>query len=250
MPALIQKFFTLSVLTITGAIGFVSYLLFMIFLYGGSLDWIRLNLAESENLMLNGGLCLLFFLQHSGMIRRSFRRRLSSLIPACYQGATYTLSSGVALLVFVAFWQKSDVILLEADEILRYILRILFFLCILGMVWGLYALRVIDMFGLNPILKQIVATPVRESSFTVRGPYRWVRHPLYLFMILLFWCCPILTTDRLLFNILWTTWVVVATVLEERDLSSDFKEAYHDYQSKVPMLFPRGLRPLYPVIPD
>ncbi len=49
--------------------------------------------------------------------------------------------------------------------------------------------------------------------------------------------------DRLLFNILWTVWIVVATLLEERDLVDDFGEGYLDYQRKVPMLFPRSLRP-------
>jgi protein-S-isoprenylcysteine O-methyltransferase Ste14 len=242
-----QKIIALSILVVAGVIGFVSYLSFMFFLYNGSFDWIKLNLGESETLMLNGGLCLVFFLQHSGMIRRSFRKSLSSFIPTCYQGAIYTLSSGITLLLFIAFWQSSGTILLAANGLLQYILRLLFFLAILGMLWGLYALSAIDIFGLNPILKHIAAMPIQEGSFTVRGPYRWVRHPLYLFMIVLFWCYPILTTDRLLFNILWTTWVVVGTVLEERDLLSDFGDAYRDYQAKVPMLFPKGFRPFYPI---
>jgi hypothetical protein len=36
--------------------------------------------------------------------------------------------------------------------------------------------------------------------------------------------------DRLLFNTLWTIWVVEATVPEERDLAADFGAAYRDYQ--------------------
>jgi protein-S-isoprenylcysteine O-methyltransferase Ste14 len=64
-------------------------------------------------------------------------------------------------------------------------------------------------------------------------------------MLVLFWSCPELTTDRLLFNIVWTIWVVGATVLEERDLTEDFGDAYRDYQAKVPMLLPRKIRPSY-----
>ena len=246
MLTTIHKLFAFIILLIAGAIGYISFISFLFFLYAGSLDWIRLNLSEYGNLMLNGALCLAFFLQHSGMIRRSFRKSLSSFIPSHYQGATYTLASGAILLVFVTFWQGSDTILLEAEGPFRGILRVLFFLSILGMFWGMWALRSIDMFGLDPILKHIRATPIQESPFTIRGPYRWVRHPLYLFMIVLFWSCPILTTDRLFFNILWTIWVVVATVLEERDLTNDFGDAYRDYQAKVPMLLPRGFRPSYP----
>jgi protein-S-isoprenylcysteine O-methyltransferase Ste14 len=246
MSTLIHKIYAFIILLIAAVIGYVSFIAFLFFLYAGSLGWIRLNLSESGSLMINGVLCLAFFLQHSGMIRRSFRRSLSSVIQSHYQGATYTVASGVILLVFVTFWQGSDAILFEAHGPFRGILRVIFFLSILGMCWGLWALRSIDMFGLDPILRHIRATPIPESLFKIRGPYRWVRHPLYLFMIVLFWSCPVLTTDRLLFNILWTIWVVVATVLEERDLTDVFGDAYRDYQAKVPMLLPRGFRPAYP----
>lgn len=243
---MINKILAFIILVITGIVGYVSFISFLFFLYAGSLNLIELNLSESTKFVLNGVLCLAFFLQHSGMIRRPFRRSLSSFVPNHYQGAIYTLASGIILFVIVAFWQNSDTILLEAGGLFRYILRVLFFLSILGMFWGLYALRSIDMFGLNPILKYIRATPIQEIPFTVRGPYRWVRHPLYLFMVVMFWTCPILTADRLFFNILWTIWVVVATVLEERDLTDDFGDAYRAYQARVPMLLPRGFRPSFP----
>jgi protein-S-isoprenylcysteine O-methyltransferase Ste14 len=80
--------------------------------------------------------------------------------------------------------------------------------------------------------------------FVVRGPYRWVRHPLYLFMILMIWSCPDLTSDRLLFNGLWTVWIAIGSIFEERDLVSEFGNAYREYQRKVPMLIPRHFHPI------
>ena len=71
-----------------------------------------------------------------------------------------------------------------------------------------------------------------------REPRGWVRHPLYLFLILMFWSYPDLTADRLLFNVLWTVWMIIGTVLEERDLVASFGDAYRDYQAEVPMLIP------------
>jgi len=73
---------------------------------------------------------------------------------------------------------------------------------------------------------------------TVAGPYRWVRHPLYLFMILMIWSCPDLTADRLLFNLLWTVWVAIGSYFEERDLIIEFGDVYREYQKRVPMLIP------------
>jgi protein-S-isoprenylcysteine O-methyltransferase Ste14 len=57
------------------------------------------------------------------------------------------------------------------------------------------------------------------------------------------WASPDVTADRLLFNILWSIWMVVATRLEERDLAAEFGEGYRRYQRSVPMLLPGSLRP-------
>ena len=245
MSTLVHKLIGLITLITAAVVGYASYAAFMVFLYAGSLDWIRLDLSEVEKGILNTILCLLFFPQHSGMIRRSFRRWLANFIPAQYQGAIYTLASGACLLIAVSFWQGSDTILFEANVLIRGFLRGFFVLSMLGMVWGLLALRSVDIFGLSPVLKRSNAQPIHVNHLTIRGPYRWVRHPLYLFMIILFWSAPLLTMDRLLFNTLWTIWVVAATVMEERDLTDDFGEAYRDYQEKVPMLVPKGFRPAY-----
>jgi protein-S-isoprenylcysteine O-methyltransferase Ste14 len=117
-------------------------------------------------------------------------------------------------------------------------LRAVFLLAIAGFGWGVRALGSFDTFGVRPVVALLKGIEPRLHPFVIKGPYRWARHPLYFFAILLFWSCPALTPDRLLFNILWTTWVVLATVLEERDLVSQFGEPYIQYQNEVPMILP------------
>ena len=58
------------------------------------------------------------------------------------------------------------------------------------------------------------------------------------------WAYPYLTADRLLFNVMFTLWISIGTVLEERDLVAVFGHAYRDYQNKVPRLLPRRIRPV------
>jgi protein-S-isoprenylcysteine O-methyltransferase Ste14 len=60
---------------------------------------------------------------------------------------------------------------------------------------------------------------------------------------LMIWSYPDLTLDRLLLNLLFTVWVIVATLLEERDLMAAYGEAYRSFQRKVPMLVPWRIRP-------
>jgi len=46
------------------------------------------------------------------------------------------------------------------------------------------------------------------------------------------------SADRLLFNVLWSAWILAGTLLEERDLSREFGAEYGSYAKNVPMLIP------------
>ena len=148
------------------------------------------------------------------------------------------------LLIIVVFWQQSDVILASPQGIFRWFLRFVFFLSFFGFYWGIKALGSFDGLGIRSIKRQLRGKkPPPAMPFVIRGPYRWMRHPLYFFCLLLIWSCPDLTLDRLLFNVLWTAWIFVGAVLEERDLVADFGEVYAEYQRKVPMIIPWRIFP-------
>jgi protein-S-isoprenylcysteine O-methyltransferase Ste14 len=71
------------------------------------------------------------------------------------------------------------------------------------------------------------------------GPYRMVRHPLYVGWLLAVWATPTMTVTHLLFAAGLTAYILVAVRWEERDLASHFGAQYTDYQVHVPMLLPR-----------
>jgi protein-S-isoprenylcysteine O-methyltransferase Ste14 len=57
-------------------------------------------------------------------------------------------------------------------------------------------------------------------------------------MLVLIWSVPAISLDRLVFNVLWTAWIVIGTTFEERDLVTEFGDRYCHYQQTVPMLLP------------
>lgn len=219
-------------------LGGMSLLVLMIFIFVGSLNLFDMRLDESEILWLDAGLSLLFFIQHSGMIRKPFHRWLARFVPEEYAGAIYTIASGIVLLLVILLWQTSSQTIIAPSGLLRWSLRAVSLLCLLGFYWGVKALRFFDPLGLRPILNRLRGRNPLPMPITAAGPYRWVRHPLYLFMILMIWSCPDLTRDRLLFNLLWTAWIVIGSYLEEIDLTVEFGNAYREYQKRVPMLVP------------
>ena len=221
-----------------------SLMAFLLFLLTGSPEMISLNFHAREVLWWDAGLSIAFFIQHSVMIRGSFRQWLARFLPGEYEGAVYAIVSGIVLLTVIVLWQKSCPVFTVSRGVFRWLFYILYLLSFVGFIWGVRALKVFDPYGLRPILGRLRAKKPRPMSFVVRGPYRWVRHPLYLFMILMIWSCPDLTRDRLLFNGLWTVWIVIGSILEEWDLVSEFGDTYREYQREVPMLIPRRLRPV------
>ncbi len=234
-----NKYTAYIVLSLAGLFGWGSLIAFMIFLFAGSLNLVNMGLNESGVLWLDAGLSLVFFIQHSGMVRRSFRQWLTRFIPEEYGSALYAIASGIVLLGVIVFWQESARIFITPHGLLRWLFRVVYLLSLVGFVWGVKTLKSFDPFGYKPILNRLRGKQPRQNPFVVQGPYRWVRHPLYFLMILMIWSCPDLTLDRLLFNALWTVWIAIGSFLEERDLIAEFGEPYRGYQRSVPMLIPR-----------
>lgn len=226
----------LSLLSAT--IGGGSMLVFAVFLFAGPPGLIELEVGLTGKLAVDALFSFLFFLQHSGMVRRSFKVRMTRLVPDYSVNAIFSIASGLMLLLVVIGWQESSLVIVSATGAFWWTLRAVFVLALAGLVWGAIALQGIDALGLAQLRGRPDDHEHRSNELVIRGPYRWVRHPLYLFVILMIWSYPHLTLDRVLFNVVWTAWIVIGAWLEERDLVAEFGDDYSAYQQRVPMLIP------------
>ena len=93
-----------------------------------------------------------------------------------------------------------------------------------------YFLGVSQLFG-NP--------EVRDEVLQVRGFYRWVRHPLYAFSIVIMGLTPVASTNYLTLFALVVAYFVLGSIYEESRLMVEFGEAYIRYRQHVPRLIPR-----------
>ncbi len=84
-------------------------------------------------------------------------------------------------------------------------------LAIAGFIWGVRSLQVFDTFGRLPLQARLRGQTLPDSELIVRGAYQWVRHPLMFFMFVLMWSNPEVSADRMLFNVLWTIWLVIGS---------------------------------------
>src|SRR5205814_10430624 len=93
------------------------------------------------------------------------------------------------------------------------------------------------LFGLRQVWLQLIGKPYTELQFGTPGPYKLVRHPLYVGWFFAFWSTPTMTMTHLLFAVMTTAYILVAIQFEERDLVR-FHPEYASYRKRVPMLIP------------
>lgn len=234
----LYRYYQYALISVSTLVGGGALALFMVFLHTGPLDLVKLNLGVGAKLAFDLCLCISFFLVHSTLIRESSRRWLEMKIKPHYYGAFFAIISGSTLFLLVILFQETEQILFLATGVPRLLFRLLFLFSIIGLSWSAFSLRSFDIVGAGQILDNMNGKPTTDMPFSVSGPYRFVRHPYLFFILMMIWSDPDITLDRLLFNCLWTSWIIVGCLLEERDLLIDFGEVYKDYQKKVPMLIP------------
>jgi protein-S-isoprenylcysteine O-methyltransferase Ste14 len=210
----------------------------LLFFLGGFLGLVDLHLDDGPALAWDAALSFAFFAQHSGMVRRRVQARLARYIPERDVRALYAVASGVILAAVVVLWQGTAWRFFEVTRPMRWAGLGLFAVGVAGFVWGVRSLGHFDPFGIRAIRAHLDGKPLAPEAVVVRGAYRWVRHPLYLFTLLIIWSRADPTADRLLLGVLWTAWIVVGTLWEERDLTLALGDAYTAYQRRVPMLLP------------
>ncbi len=232
--------------------GVVSYAIFFVtFLYaaafvGGlgtptSLDGAPVG-PFGTSLLINVGLLGLFAVQHSVMARPAFKRLWTRIVPQPVERSTYVLASSLALILLFWQWRPLGGVVWDVqDPVGRAVLHAGFFFGWLLVLVATFLINHFDLFGLRQVWLHLRGRPYRPLPFTTPGPYRLVRHPLYVGWFFAFWATPTMTAAHLLFAVATTAYILIAIRLEERDLVDAHPE-YAEYRRRVPMLIPGGRR--------
>jgi protein-S-isoprenylcysteine O-methyltransferase Ste14 len=188
-----------------------------------------------EALIINLALLTVFALQHSIMARKPFKRWWTQFVPAAVERSTYVLLSSLILIGLFWLWRPIPAIV---EPTLAMALT---GLCLFG--WALvflstFLINHFELFGLQQVIHNLAGRSAAEPKFRTPFLYKLVRHPLYLGFIIAFWATPTMTVGHLLFAGVTTAYILVAIMLEERDLIDLFGDEYKRYRQRVAMLLP------------
>jgi len=181
----------------------------------------------------------LFAVQHSVMARRWFKERWTRIVPVAIERSTFVLFASLALAVLMWQWRPLGGSVWRVDDPAgRATLWTLF-----GLGWALVLVCTllidhVELFGVRQVWNHFTGRPHVAPRFVTPGPYRLVRHPLYLGFLLAFWATPHMTFAHLLFAFATTAYILLAIQFEERDLLRVHGGLYAEYRQRVSMLLP------------
>jgi methanethiol S-methyltransferase len=167
----------------------------------------------------------IFATHHSVFARDSVKRGIARIVPDRLIRSTYVWIASLLLIGVCGFWQTIGGQLYDADG-----WRAVWHagVQVAGLALIVSAVRKIDALELAGIHEHAGDQPLQ-----ITGPYRLVRHPIYLGWLLATFGPAHLTIDRLMFAGISAVYLVIAMPIEERALGRAFGEAYARYQERV-----------------
>lgn len=123
---------------------------------------------------------------------------------------------------------------------------VLFIIQGIGLIGFVLSLLQIDLWrfaGISQIIAYLKGDdlPLPDELLQTRGVYALVRHPLYLFSLMLIWPVQTMNAMYLGFCLGATVYFIVGSLYEERRLAVAFGQPYEEYQRRVAWLIP-GVR--------
>jgi methanethiol S-methyltransferase len=171
-------------------------------------------------------LVTLFGLQHSVMARPWFKRRVMGRMPPPLERVTYVHMANAALYILILFWQPIPIEIWNVEDVWA---RDAVW-CLFGAGWIILFLGAWS-FGIRDLLGIEQVTAWREGRPQVRALktgllYRWLRHPMYVGVLMGVWATPRMSFGHLLLALALTGYVLIAMRYEERDLLHQFGSRY------------------------
>jgi methanethiol S-methyltransferase len=189
-------------------------------------------------------LLALFGVQHSVMARRGFKRWWTRVVPPAVERSTYVVATCVVLVLMFWFWVPitAPVVWRVQNSAAVAVLWSLFGIGWLLVLLSTFLINHFELFGLQQVFARLTQRTMPEPRFRTPLLYRYVRHPLYLGLLLSLWSVPVMTAGRLLFATGLSAYILIGVAFEERDLLAQFGEHYRRYCAEVGMLVPRRSR--------
>ncbi|RKY94445.1 MAG: hypothetical protein DRQ01_02330 [Ignavibacteriae bacterium] len=172
-------------------------------------------------------------------VKEWFKKNFGNLI------AFYRLGYNIfALASFYLIYElspKPHLILYDLPNPYDLIILVPQFLALAGLFWAFKYICFKEFLGLNQVkryFKKIYNSELDENlTLQLEGPFKYTRHPVYLFSILILLFRPTMDLFYLVFFFCIVIYFYIGSYFEEEKLAKHFGKIYSDYRKSVPKIF-------------
>lgn len=174
----------------------------------------------------------LFGLQHSAMARPWFKQRILGRLPAAFERCTFVHAANVALLTLIILWQPIPIEVWNVGPPWRAALWLLFAAGWAILLLGALSFGILDLLGVEQMRAWANGVAPERPRLKTGFVYRWLRHPMYIGVLLAMWATPQMTIGHLLLATGMALYVLIALRYEERDLAARFGSSYARWRTQ------------------
>ena len=212
-----------------GGAAFVASLLYLVYFFAVTLASPAGDPADRlEHLVTNVALFSVFALHHSLLARPRAKRLVTRLVPARLERATYVWVASALAVAMCLLWQPVAGVVYRVDGAWRVVF------------WGVQAMGAAVTLRAAAVMSALELAGIHQAtgrhtpgSIKIVGPFRAVRHPIYLGWMLMVLATPTMTANRLLFAAVSSLYLILAIPWEERSLVAAHGDQYRAYQRSV-----------------
>jgi methanethiol S-methyltransferase len=175
--------------------------------------------------VVDTALFTVFALHHSVFARDIVKRSIAAVLPKRLLRSFYVWTASALLMLVCLLWQPVGGVLYEVHGTAAAVLAAVAVIGIWMIAQSVRAIDPLELAGIHP--------PTATDALQIRGPYGFVRHPLYLGWILAAFGHPHMTGDRAAFAAISSIYLLIAIPWEERSLTAAFGDGYRHYQRQV-----------------
>jgi protein-S-isoprenylcysteine O-methyltransferase Ste14 len=190
------------------------------------------TLAEHPGLaaLIDLALVALFGVQHSVMARPWFKEHVRNWLPDGLERSTYVHLANAALFVLILCWQPLPLEVWKVDDgPVRDMLWLLFAAGWIILLLGAWSFGMRELLGVEQVRAWTEGrrhAPRLKTSLL----YQWLRHPMYVGVLLGLWATPRMSLGHLLLASALTAYVLIAMRYEEKDLLRRFGSRYSSWR--------------------
>ncbi|OLE97987.1 MAG: hypothetical protein AUG75_01735 [Cyanobacteria bacterium 13_1_20CM_4_61_6] len=164
------------------------------------------------------------------------------------------LFASLAMILLFWKWQPMGGVIWQLDgQVGRFLAYSIYALGWALLLFATFLIDHFDLFGLRQVYLNFQGKSYTGLRFRTPLLYRYVRHPIYVGWLCIFWATPTMTVAHLVFAVATTAYILLAISWEERDLLRAHGDVYQRYREQVPKLIPISFgrkRASGPAVPD